>query len=176
MLKDSRSLDSLIHTLRVQVVIVLEECASAGVIMVPYRCAGSPQTQAKLWRQSRTTKEIVQALTLLRDRGAPWLADVLEAAGPQYGRKVTDAMPGFSRHNWLSAVDCYWDVDGRAEWSSRRMVNGLNGYQLYRTIAIKRGLARGPLNDFPHIQSLITPGLARPWSSIDADMKGMWSE
>lgn len=87
-----------------------------------------PFEQAKLWRQSRSIEEILAAIDELRSVGAPFLAHCLESVGPQHGDPVTNAPPGYSWHQWGEAVDCFWLLGGKAEWSSTKKVGGLNAY------------------------------------------------
>src|ERR1051325_8002995 len=106
---------------------VLDRCADAGVEMRVNETVRTPLEQARIWRQSRTIQEITARITSLRAAGAPFLADCIEKAGPQHGDHVTDAPPGLSWHQWGEAVDCFWVVNGQAEWSTTRKVKGQNG-------------------------------------------------
>ena len=53
-------------------------------------------------------------------------------------------------------MDCFWLVDGHAEWSTKKKINGLNGYQVYAQEADALGLTAGGLwssfKDWPHVQ------------------------
>jgi hypothetical protein len=92
----------------------------------------------------------------LRAEGANFLAHCLESVGPQHRDPVTNALPGFSWHQWGEAVDCFWLLDGRAEWSTTRKVNGENAYRVYAHEATTLGLTAGGLwprfKDWPHVQ------------------------
>lgn len=157
---------------------LLADCARAGIEMRPYFAIRTPEEQARLWRQSRTTEEIRAKIKWLEDNGAPYLAKVLRDVGPQSGRHVTNALPGFSWHQWGEAVDSFWVVDGAAEWSPTRKVNGQNGYRVYAAKAAAHGLDAGGLwkrlKDWPHIQKR---SAASPLSAgftpaeIDREMK-----
>lgn len=124
--------------------------------MVPNESVRSPSQQAIYWRQSRSTIEINQAIAMLRSRGASYLTEVLEGVGPQHGDEVTRVLPGNSWHQWGEAVDCFWEVDGHAEWSTTKKINGINGYQVYAQEATNLGLTPGLLwprfKDAPHVQ------------------------
>src|SRR6185369_14731386 len=100
--------------------------------------------------------EIALKIASLRDQGAPFLAHCLESVGPQSGDPVTNAIPGLSWHQWGEAMDCVWIVDGAAEWSTTRKVNGVNGYRAYANEAVRLGLTAGgffrSLKDWPHVQ------------------------
>ncbi|GAK49224.1 hypothetical protein U14_00443 [Candidatus Moduliflexus flocculans] len=56
-----------------------------------------------------------------------------QSVGPQYGDPVTNALPGCSWHQWNEAVDLFWVIDGKAEWSSKKKImlqdgSSVNGY------------------------------------------------
>lgn len=147
---------TLDQTVRRRVDDLLSLCAARGVTMRPYTALRDPYAQARLWRQSRSREEIAAAVQRLTAHGAPFLAECLWVVGPQYGDPVTNALPGLSWHQWGEAVDCFWLVAGQAEWSTRRLVQGINGYQVYAQAAGTVGLTAGGLwprfKDWPHVQ------------------------
>lgn len=149
----SRSLADLEPKFRQAVELVLHECLRQGVAMRPFYTLRLPREQAVLWRQSRTQEQVKRKIQELRSGGAEYLASILEDVGPQFGRWATNAIPGYSWHQWKRAIDCYWLVNGRAEWSTRKQ-SDRNGYKIYASIANKLGLhALGPvIADWPHIQ------------------------
>lgn len=114
------NLNDLVPELRPLVTQLLDKCAARNVRMVPNQTLRSPAQQAKYWRQSRSLVEINQAIAMLRAAGASYLADVLESVGPQSGDEVTKVLPGNSWHQWGEAIDCFWEVDGKAEWSTTK--------------------------------------------------------
>jgi len=67
-----------------------------------------------------------------------------------------DTPPGISWHQWGEAIDFFWLVDGKAEWSATKLIDGHNGYKTLANEAEKLGLtAGGHWNKFkvwPHIQ------------------------
>lgn len=150
------SLDGLVPDFRAGVEAVIQTCANAGVVMRPYVGIRSLQEQARLWRQSRATEEIAAARQNLIAQGAPFLAEILQSVGPQHGPHVTNALPGFSWHQWGEAVDCFWALNGHAEWSTTVIENGLNGYKFYAQAGKNAGLSAGGLwasfKDWPHLQ------------------------
>jgi len=152
----SRDLNDLTPEFRVQVEQLISACDASGYPMRPFFTLRTPFEQGKLWRQSRSRKQVDQKLSELRDNGADFLAHCIESVGSQNGRHVTNAIPGFSWHQWGEAVDCFWLVDGGAEWSTRRKINGVNGYINYATIAKPMGLTAGgfwsTFKDWPHVQ------------------------
>lgn len=149
-------LNKLIPTLQSLVGKVIAECAKKDVEMRPFSTLRSPFEQAIAWRQSRALEEINHQINYLKNNGANFLADCLNSVGPQHGDHVTNALPGLSWHQWGEALDCFWIVDKKAEWSTRKEINGLNGYQVYADIAESMGLFPGGhwrnFKDWPHIQ------------------------
>ncbi len=132
-------------------------------------------------RQSRSIEEIQEAIRKLEQRGALFLAHVLHSVGPQFGDHVTDALPGLSWHQWGEAVDCFWFLDGQAEWSTREKVTlrdgrEINGYRLYGEEGEQRGLTSGgfwnDLVDWPHLQKKRGSVLDHfSWPEIDQAMQ-----
>ena len=152
----SRDLNDLIPEFKSQVEQLLSECDSSGYPMRQFFTLRNPFEQGKLWRQSRYRDQVEQKITELRNKGADFLAHCIESVGPQNGRHVTNAIPGLSWHQWGEAIDCFWLVDGNAEWSTRKKINGVNGYANYATIAKEMGLTAGgfwsSFKDWPHVQ------------------------
>ncbi len=136
--------------------LLLAACRARGVEMRVNETVRDPFRQARLWRQSRTIDTIRAKVGALRDAGADFLAHCLESVGPQHGDPVTNALPGLSWHQWGEALDCFWVVDGEAEWSTQRKVDGVNGFRVYAEEARKQGLTAGAfftsIKDFPHVQ------------------------
>jgi len=118
---------------------LLEACAERGVIMRPYSGYRGCIEQGKLWRQSRPSWKVRQKIAWLEERGAHYLAECLDRAGPTSGPHVTNAYGGLSWHNFGEAADCYWEVDGRANWSTKEGGNQ-NGYSIYGALAGRYGL------------------------------------
>jgi peptidoglycan L-alanyl-D-glutamate endopeptidase CwlK len=182
----SRDLSLLSPEFRGAVGRVLAACYELGVEIRPYVTVRDPSEQARLWRQSRSIEEITQAIHSLESNGAPFLAQVLRSVGPQNGDHVTDALPGLSWHQWGEAVDCYWQVGGQANWSTRdkvRLADGreMNGYRLYGEIAVAQGLTSGgfwstPV-DWVHIQQR-KEAVERlyGWPQIDQEMRKRFGE
>lgn len=141
-----------------------------GFTMRPFFTRRSPWEQARLWRQSRGTKEIHEAVKRLEREGAPFLAKVLLEVGGQHGRWATNALPGQSWHQWGEAVDCFALVEGRAVWSRRHPA-----YKAYAERAVNEGLHAGYYwrrPDAVHLQ--LGSGSVRgrwSWPEIDAIMR-----
>lgn len=173
-------LKPLVPEFRAKVERLIANCAKRGIEMRPNEALRDPWRQAKLWRQSRTIQEINDKIAELRSKGAPYLADILENVGPQHGPYVTGSPPGFSWHQWAEACDCFWVVNGRAEWSEKKKINGLNGYAVYAEEAGTLGLDAGGLwskfKDWPHVQFRAdrSPAVKLSFSQIDAETKARW--
>ena len=152
----SRNIDDLVPELRPMARTLIQNCRVRGIEMRPYETLRSPLEQGKIWRQSRTTEQIRAKILELQDAGADYLAFCIESVGPQSGRHVTDAPPGLSWHQWAEAFDSFWVVNGEAEWSTTRKINGLNGYRVYAEETERLGLTAGGLwprfKDWPHVQ------------------------
>lgn len=179
----ARDLELLDPAFREKVGSLLAECERQGYPMNPFYTLRSVYDQAKLYRQSRTFAEIDAAHDHLLNNGAPFLADVLKSVGPCNGSWATDSLPGFSWHQHGEAVDCYWVIDGAAEWSITRQVAEHNGYDVYARSALALGLEPGHLwkhKDSVHVQKskrsvndLIQSGkLSFP--ELDAKMKKLF--
>ena len=172
------SLDGLDSAFRAKVEAVLASLAAIGVDMRPYDGIRTPEKQAILWRQSRSKEEIAAAIQKLSNADATYLAGVLDDVGPQHGPHVTNALPGLSWHQWGEALDCFWSVNGSAEWSTSEIVDGVNGYKVYAAKAKEIGLDAGGLwpsfKDWPHLQldAARSPAAAgKTLAEIDAVMR-----
>lgn len=134
---------------------LIQKCLSHGATMVPYTGLRTPWEQAKLWRRSRSSTMANAKIAQLRNDGAEFLAQVIEDVGPQpTGDEVTKAIPGYSWHQWGEAVDSYWEVNGKANWSTTEIHNGVNGYKVYAKEAKTMGLVAGgywSIGDWPHV-------------------------
>lgn len=130
----------------------------------------APDEQARLWRQSRSSEQIREAVRMLRRRGAHWIADTLTNVGPQYGRWATNALPGQSWHQHGLAADCFIVAKGRAVWDS-----GHIGYQKYASAAKDEGIVSGAYwrrRDAVHVQknnSRVSDTF--DWARIDEKMQ-----
>ncbi len=136
-----------------------------------------PFEQARLWRQSRSIEEIRAKIHEFEAAGANFLAHCIESVGPQHGDPVTNAPPGYSWHQWGEAVDCFWLLNGKAEWSTSKQVNGSNAYKVYAEEAVNVGLVAGgnwtSLKDWPHVQIRpdASPAKTLSVNQVDAAMK-----
>ena len=171
------NLDALVTGFRGSVETLIANCRLRGIEMRPHSAVRPPSEQARLWRQSRAREEIDAKIASFRTDGAEFLALCIEDAGPQHGDHVTDSPPGFSWHQWGEAVDCFWVVDGKAEWSTVKKINGLNGYQVFADEAEALGLTAGghwtKFKDWPHAQLRVAGGPNKVMTvrDIDAEMR-----
>ena len=169
-------LDKLVIDMKAQVVELVTRCKTRGIEMRPNSGLRDPFDQARLWRQSRTREEIMAKIAQLGAAGASFLAHCLDSVGPQHGEHVTDTPPGYSWHQWGEALDCFWVVDGEAEWSTQKLVDGLNGFRVYADEARDIGLTAGGhwkrFKDWPHVQLRATSNVGDAMSvqEIDAEM------
>jgi hypothetical protein len=173
----SRDLADLNADFRPTVETLLRNCRDRGCEMRPFFTLRSAAEQAILWRQSRPSQQINAKIAELEQAGAPFLAQVIRDVGPANGRHVTNAIPGLSWHQWGEAVDCFWLLDDEAEWSSRRRVDGRNGYHVYAEEAQRLDLDAGGLwrsfKDWPHVQlrKVASPARIYGYPEIDAEMR-----
>lgn len=118
--------------------VVIERCKKEKIIIVPYFGIRDVYVQAKFWRQSRSSLQITKAFDWLKSKNAPWLAKVLMDVGPQYGRWCTNALPGFSWHQYGEAIDCFVLENDKAIWDVKHP-----GYRIYAREAELLGLTSG---------------------------------
>lgn len=165
-------LDKLSHAFRTKLVMAMDESKAAGTIMVPYVADRDPWEQARLWRRSRNKAQVEAALTELRAGNAKWLADVLESVGPQpTGPWATNALPGFSYHQWGTACDLYWLKNGKTEW------NDLTGYAAFAAHCKHVGLTHGYFwksRDAVHVQLHSETKPVGTMAQIDAAMRAVY--
>ena len=172
------SLDGLDPAFRAKVEELLTALKAIGVDMRPYFGLRTLEQQAILWRQSRSKEEIAAAIDKLKSANAGFLADVLHSVGPQHGPHVTNALPGLSWHQWGEALDCFWSLNGSAEWSVSKIADGINGYKVYANLAKEMGLNAGghwnSFKDWPHVQMRAAGspiGAGMTLAEIDAVMR-----
>ena len=157
---------------------LLANCAANRTPMVPFYTVRYPESQAKLWRQSRSRLEINTGLEWLDGAGAVWIAGLIRSVGPQFGRWATNAAPGNSWHQWGEGLDSYANVDGRISWDTVPGQVGGRGdeyYRFYADRAVELGLTPlGPaIGDWVHVQarSESAPSRVMSWPEIDAEMR-----
>lgn len=169
-------LSLLTDSFRTRLIPMLEDCKAQGFEMVPYVTLRHPLEQAKLWRQSRTTAEIIAKIKYLKDYGAPFLAQCIQSVGVQPTKPhVTNAVPGLSWHQFGRAADCFWRVP---------MVSGAatywvgEGFDVFAKTIREHGLTCGDSwNDKDHVQDVAISSPLGLYSlkEIDRMMKDKFS-
>lgn len=148
----SRDINDLEPDFAVKCRRLIEQCFAKGVEVRPYYTRRDPFEQARLWRQSRTSLEIVRKVSYLRQTGCHFIADVIESVGPQNGKWATNAIPGESWHNHGLAMDCFVVGEhGRAIWEADHP-----GYAVYADTAKELGIVSrifGDTRDIYHVQA-----------------------
>lgn len=115
----SIDLNALDQAFRAKVDRALDALAGEGLIFTPYNALRDPVTQARFWRQSRSTAVIEAQIQSLRQTECDFIADCLVKAGPASGPWATNALPGLSWHQYGKAVDCYLvNANGQPVWES----------------------------------------------------------
>jgi peptidoglycan L-alanyl-D-glutamate endopeptidase CwlK len=152
----SRRLEDLDDSVRAKVVETLRRCADAGVDILTTSTERTAQEQARLYRQGRPLSQIQRKADELSDRwGRPDLATILLNVGPQYGRRVTNAGPGQSMHNYRLAHDGVPMRDGKPVWSIARPEDR-RLWDTYGACAEAAGLEWAGrwvrFREFPHVQ------------------------
>jgi len=147
--------------------------APAGVSLLIYCTYRRPEQQARRFRQGRTLATIeARAVQLERECSRPDLAEILRNAEPQRGkRRVTNAGPGQSIHQYRGAFDAAPIRDGAIVWGTKDPADAAL-WALYGDVVLESALEwagnwrRG--REFPHAQSstldwhaLIREGAAR---------------
>jgi peptidoglycan LD-endopeptidase CwlK len=133
-------------------------CSQSGVNIVYYCTIRSCSEQAKLFRRSRTEKEISQRAQSLADRGYPFLAESLLSVGPQPGKlgaHVTNAGPGESFHQYGMAADGAPFSGGKPIWDE-----SAHEWHVYGESARYLGLTWAgdwtSFKEYPHVQLVAT--------------------
>lgn len=153
-------LQGLDHLFIDKVNTLLDTLAHQDVHMVPVSGLRTLEEQAINWRKGRSKMIINRKIGFLRSKQANYLADVIDSVGPQMEEHIrTNAIPGWSWHNWGVAVDCYVSHDGALIFDEKHPLfesYAKPRYKIYADEAIKLGLTAGlyfpGIVDSPHIQ------------------------
>lgn len=149
---------------------LLDNCKERGILMMPYEMIRPPADQARYWKQGRTSEEVSLAIDRLLSEGASFLAQCLADAGHPDGPVITNALPGYSWHQWGEAVDCCWIHNNKKVWGlDVRDANGNNGYEVYAEEAAKLSLEAGffwkDFVDAAHVQYQKSPSPKERYST-----------
>jgi hypothetical protein len=151
---------------------LIERCTASGIRMHVYSTLRGPTRQAELWARSRTEKELLSAVSMMRNAGAPRLAAILE--NKMYlcssDRWATNLLPGQSWHQLGQAADCFQIIRDKATWFG-------SGFVEYATMAVSVGLIPAKLwmsnRDNGHVQlnRFETPLRVSGWLDSWADLE-----
>lgn len=83
----------------------MQLCTREGLVIRLTSGLRTPLEQAALWRMGRGTSVINAKIEELKSQSAPYLALCIDKAGPQNGPWRTNALPGYSWHNWGLGAD-----------------------------------------------------------------------
>ena len=154
----SRDLRALVYDVEMKAHQLLERYKLEHESILIYCTYRSYEEQARRFRQGRPFAVIDdRAQELLHDWNRLDLADTLMNVGPQYGRKVTNAAPGQSFHNYGLAFDAVPVKDGGLIWEAKTKEE-LVLWNRYGEIGKELGLEWGgdfeSLTDLPHLQAI----------------------
>lgn len=135
---------------------IITNCEELNIEMRLFESIRNPFIQAIYWKRSRTSKEISEQIANFKQQHAYFLAFCIEVVGPRYGSHNTNALPGYSWHQWGEAADLVWIVDQKIVWDTDLLIDEVNGYQIYAEQAKIFGLNAGYywelFRDSPHVQ------------------------
>jgi hypothetical protein len=135
---------------------LLNLCESHNLIMRPTSLVRTLKYQAKLWRQSRSTDEIQGMIENLYNQDCKFLADLISSVGPQHGPWATNAIPGYSWHNWGLAMDVVFVSLNGIKATRKQQIDGTSeGYKIFGHYAKFLDLTWGgdfKRPDYGHVQ------------------------
>lgn len=163
-----------------QLATLLMTCRAAGFEFRVSQGLRTPQKQAAYYCQwvKHPVADVDAAVQKLRDRDAPWLADMLSGFRDitRTNRWLTNALPGEGWHQWGLAADCYCFENGKMVSSGDAPC-----YKFYAEQAVKLGLTAGfnfKQKDAGHVQGPSANGASNvyAWSHIDGVMKSRFAD
>lgn len=171
-----RSLDDVVPAMKAKYALLQANCAAKGVRIQAYFTLRTPQQQAALWRQSRTASQVAAGIAKLRAQGCGFLADCIDKAGPSSGAWATNALPGYSWHNWGMAVDSMiLNPQGHAVWGSNSenaadRALAQNGLKVLAAEAVALGLTAGYNFSTPDMDHVQLPAKEVPDTYLPSDV------
>lgn len=149
------TIDALAPAMQAKATLLIANCKARKLEMRPFFTLRTPWEQARIWRSTRSKEEIAAGVAKLRRLGAPFLADMIEAVGPQNSPPganghLTKALPMQSWHQHGEAMDCFPLVKGKAIWNG-----DAPEYGVYAREAKAIGLEAGhfwAMRDSVHVQ------------------------
>jgi hypothetical protein len=180
-------LGNLEGVFRQQVEQLIAVAAERQLELVPTSGLRDPWEQARLWRRSRSGAQVQSKVAELRAGGGPYLADILQAVGPQpNGSWRTDAPPGLSWHQLGQSVDfgIRSPASGRVLEGDRRADGaeydfGQDSYdrlgEMCRELGLKWG---GDFGDQNHVQRSPAGSPLAEFSlpEVDAKIRELWPQ
>ncbi len=165
----SRDLNDLKPATKERALNFLALADEAGFDVLIYCTYRSLEEQARLFRKGRSLLQIQKkADELLTRWGRPDIASLLMEVGPQYGRKVTNAAPGQSIHNYKCALDGCPVIGGKPVWDDETPEDAAL-WQEYGRLGIAAGFGWAGnwrhLKEKPHLQE---PGI--DWRDLIAEV------
>jgi peptidoglycan L-alanyl-D-glutamate endopeptidase CwlK len=150
----SRRLDDLQEVTRSAAEEFLRRAAQAGLDILIYCTRRTLAEQARLWRMGRARSLIERVVRRLYEQGRAWVAELVQSAGPQPGRRVlTNALPGESAHNYGYAFDAVPLVHGKPAWGDRELLRRMG--DVGREVGLEWA---GDWERFPEQVHFQTPG------------------
>lgn len=164
----SRDLDDLVPEVAEKARVVQKACREAADFELLIYCTfRSLEEQARLFRQSRSRKEIDARIAKLQNLGLGFLGEIIESVGPCYGRHVTNAAPGESWHNYKQAWDAVPLINGKPAWNYLEAKNYWNAYgEAVRQVDMYWAGDWTSFREYPHAQS--KPG-GNPLRTVNAE-------
>lgn len=125
----------------------------AGLDLLTYCTLRSLDEQNRLYRGSRSWKQIKVKMQKFRNRGFGFLADAMERIGPCSGKHRTNAAGGEGLHSYGLAFDSAPIVDGKVAWSYKAAKEHWDAYgEAVRLSGLTWGGDWTRFKDRPHAQ------------------------
>jgi peptidoglycan L-alanyl-D-glutamate endopeptidase CwlK len=162
---ESRDMSLLVPDFREEIEKVLADLKAAGTEFRPFFTLRGPASQARLFGIGRTRTDMEAAARTMANAGAKRLSKlVLEATVSPRSKRVTNALPGRSWHQWGQAVDLFRFKDGAAVWATgeyKPLVEAV------RAANLTSGASWG---DAVHVQDTSLSAPAMPWAAVEEAM------
>lgn len=152
----SRNIEDLQPQIQERVRRFEQRCTEEGLEILIYCTLRTSEDQAKLYWQGRNLDQVTKKADELRNEyQRPDLADLLLQVGVQPGKKVTNAGPGQSMHNYGLAIDGVPMRNGKAVWGTNHP-DDLAMWELYGRLGQEVGFEWAgtwtTFREFPHLQ------------------------
>jgi peptidoglycan L-alanyl-D-glutamate endopeptidase CwlK len=165
----AKDLESLVLSVKNKAIEITNICSDKGVDLLIYCTYRSLREQAMLFRQGRSKVDIDKKIVSLTKLGFKQLAELIDSVGPQNGKKVTNAGPGESWHNYGEAFDAVPCVGGKALWNDKEK------YLIYGNAVKQVGMFWAgdwkTFKEYPHAQLRLQ---ANPLKVLSPDEVSRW--